>query len=68
MHVTLAVHLCVGSARKGGTGEGDGSGHPQGDMHMVTARLGFEKAIVGTGWATSHPDCMDSLRKHYSHL
>ena len=27
-------------------------------MHMV-ARLGFERTVVGTGWATSHPDCMD---------
>ena len=35
---------------------------------MVAARLGFEKAMVGTWWATPHPDCMDRLRKHYSHL
>ena len=31
-------------------------------------RLGFEKAMVGTRWATPRPDCMDRLRKHYSHL
>ena len=37
-------------------------------MHMVAARLGFQKAMVGTGWATPHPDCMDRLRKHYSHF
>ena len=37
-------------------------------MHMVAGRLGFEKAMVGTRWATPHPDCMDRLRKHYSHL
>ena len=37
-------------------------------MHMVAARLGCERAMVGTGWATSCPDCMDRLRKHYSHL
>ena len=37
-------------------------------MHMVAARLGFEKAMAGTGRATSHPDCMDRLRKHYSQL
>ena len=37
-------------------------------MHMVAARLGFERAMVGAGWATSHPDCMDRLRKPYSHL
>ena len=35
---------------------------------MVAARLGFEKAMVGTRWAIPHPDCMDRLRKHYSHL
>jgi len=32
---------------------------------MVAARFGFQKAIVGTRRATPHPDCMDSLRKHY---
>ena len=35
---------------------------------MVAARLGFEKAIVGTRWAIQRPDCMDRLRKHYSKL
>ena len=37
-------------------------------LDTTTARLGFEKAMVGTGRATSHPDCMDRLRKHDSHL
>ena len=37
-------------------------------MHMVAARLDYERAVVGTRWATFHPDCMDRLRKHYSHL
>ena len=27
-------------------------------MHMLAARLGFERVMVETGWATSHPDCM----------
>ena len=54
-------------SRKGGT-RGVGWDQPQGDLHMVAARLGFEKAMVGTRWATSRPDCMDRLRKHYSHL
>ena len=40
----------------------------QGAVHMVAARLGFEKAIISTRWATPRPDCMDRLRKHYSHL
>ena len=37
-------------------------------MHMVAARLGFEKAMVGTWRATPRSDCMNRLRKHYSHL
>ena len=57
--------FCVN--RKGGTG-GGGWGHPQGDMHMVAARLGCQSAMVGTGWANCCPGCMDRLRKHYSHL
>ena len=40
----------------------------KGDMHMVAARLGFERAMVGTGWATTHPHCMDRLGKHCSYL
>ena len=35
-------------------------------MHMVAARLGFEKAMVGTRRATPRSDCR--LRKHYPHL
>ena len=37
--------FCV--SRKGGTA-GGGWDQPQGDMHMVTARLGCQSAIVGT--------------------
>ena len=37
-------------------------------MHMVAARLGFERGMVGTELATSRPDCMDRLRKPYTHL
>ena len=62
---TLACVFCVSG--KGGTG-GGGWGHLQGDMHMVAARIGFKKAIVGTRWSTYRPDCMERLRKHYSHL
>ena len=35
-------------SRKSGTG-GGGWDHPQGDMHMVAARLGCQSAMVGTG-------------------
>ena len=71
MHWTekiASVRLCAGSvsAEKGGTG-GGGWGQPQGDIHMVAARLGCERAMVGTGWATSSHR-MDRLTKHHSHL
>ena len=36
---------------EGGTG-GGGWGHLQDAVHMVAARLGFEKAMVGTGRAS----------------
>ena len=52
-----------------GTGrQGKKCSTTKGDMHMVAARLGCERAMVGTRWATSRPDRMDKLRKHYSHL
>ena len=35
---------------------------------MVAARLECESVMVGTGWGTSHPECMDRLRKNYPHL
>ena len=57
----------VGQGGVGGTG-GGGWGHRWVAVHMVAARLGFEKTMVGTRWATPRPDCMDRLRKHYSHL
>ena len=53
--------------QKGGIG-GGGCGNPQGNMHMVPARLGFERVMIWTGCANSRPDCMDRLRNHYSHL
>ena len=63
----------VGWGEVGGTGGdgwdgGDGWGHLQGAVHMVAARLGFQKAMVGSRRATPCSDCMDRLRKHYSHL
>ena len=51
-HCALAQGFCI--TRKGGT-EGGGWGHPHGDMHMVAARLGLEKAMVGTGRANPTP-------------
>ena len=35
---------------------------------MVADKLGCERAMIGTSWATSHPGCMDWLTKCYSHL
>ena len=37
-------------------------------MHMVAARLGCKRTMVGTRWANSRPGCMSRLRKRYSHL
>ena len=51
----VSVHLRAGSA-SGGWG------------HMVAAWLSYERAMVGIRWATPFPDCMDRLRKYYSHL
>ena len=43
----VSVHrFCV--SRKSGTG-GGGWDHPQGDMHIVAARLGCQNAMVGSG-------------------
>ena len=61
----LTRRFCV--SRKSGAG-GGGWGHPQGAVHMVAARVGCKRAMVRIGWATSHHDCVDRLRKHYSHL
>ena len=59
----VPVCLQAGSAyRKGGTG-GGGWGHPQGDMHMVAARLGSQRAMVWTRWVNSRPGCMNRLMK-----
>ena len=45
---TLACGFCI--SRKGGAG-GGGWDHPQGAVHMVAvaARIGCERAMVGTG-------------------
>ena len=54
----MLVHrFCFSRIRVHGTG-GGGWGHPQGDMHMVAARLGCEShGRVGH----SSPDCIDRL-------
>ena len=57
--------FCI--VKKGWAG-GGGWGQPQSAVHMVAARLGCDRAMFGTWWATSRPDCMDRLRKHYSHF
>ena len=40
-----------------------GGVQPQGDIEIVAARLGCERAMVGTRWATSHPDYMDRISR-----
>ena len=60
---------CMGCASAERVGQGEVGGVIQRVMlHMVAARLCFERAMVGTGWATPCPDCMARLREHHSHL
>ena len=40
-------------------------GAVQGAVHMVTARFGCERAMVGTRWNTSHLDCMNIIMVHH---
>ena len=59
----VSVHLRVGSV----SAERVGQVEVGGVTHRVTCTwwllgAGFEKAMVGTRSATSHPDCMDRLR------
>ena len=37
-------------------------------MHMVAARIGCKRAMVGTGWGNSHPGYMNRLRNCYYHI
>ena len=37
-------------------------------VHMVAARLGCKRRMVGTGWANSQPGSTNRLRKLYCHL
>ena len=37
-------------------------------VHMMAARLGYKRAMIGTRWANSRYGCVNRLRKHYFHL
>ena len=54
------IILCTAQKRQS-LRQQKGWGHPQGDMHMVAARLSCQSAMVGTVWANSCPGCMDRL-------
>ena len=45
----------------GGGGGGVGVGHMHMHMHIVAA---VKESWLGTGWATSRPQCMDRLKKN----
>ena len=45
----VSVRLHVGSLSADRVVRGGGWGHPQCDMHIVAARLGFERTMDGTG-------------------
>ena len=59
------VHLHAGSVSAERVGQ---RGWPQGAVHLAAARPGCEEFMVGTGWPNSCADCMNRLRKRYSHL
>ena len=61
----LVCGFCV--SRKDGTGGGEWV-HLQDAVYMAGARLGYKRAMVGTGWANSCFGCTDGLRKCYSQL
>ena len=50
LHWSLVI-CDVYTSRKGGTG-GDGWGQPQGAVHIVAARLGCKRRMVGNVWAS----------------
>ena len=55
---------CAGSVSAERVDRGRWVESPQCDMHMVAAKLGCERVMVGTGWAISHTECI----KHCFHL
>ena len=57
---TLVCRFCV--SRKDGTGGGEWI-HLQDAVYMAGARLGYKRAMVGTGWANS---CLGWAQKCYS--
>ena len=62
----VSARLRAGSASAERVGQGEVG---QGEVGGVTGRvLCTWWLLVGTRWATPRPDCMDRLRKHYSHL
>ena len=72
----VSARLRAGSASAERVGQGEvGQGEVGGvngrvvcTLWLLGLALKFEKAMVGTRRATPRPDCMDKLRKHYSHL
>ena len=58
---------CAGSASAERVGQGE-VGEVTHRVHMVAARLGCKKAMVGTEWTNYHSDCMNRHEKHHSHL
>ena len=59
-HVAYIILRTV-SAERVRQGEVGAWGHPQGDMHMVAARLSCQSGMDGTVWANSCPGCMGRL-------
>ena len=62
--IVSAHGFCV--SRKGGIGRGGWVTYKVLYMHVscMLHRLGCKRAMVGTGWASCNPGCMNKLRKH----
>ena len=58
--IVFAYLRVSGMGGGGGGGGGVGVGHMHMHMHIVAA---VKESWLGTGWATSRPQCMDRLKK-----
>ena len=67
-HFPLPCVLAQGFCISRRWDRGGGWGHMQSAVHMAAAKLGCKRTMIGTGWAHSHPGCVNRLRERYSHL
>ena len=61
LHTRKKDSLCAIRTGSASAEKGGGWCHPQGDMHMMAARLGCQSTMFGTVLANSCPGFMDRL-------